>query len=338
MQYSLSTLFLVIFVYATSLAAFGPWGILVASIFCAAAVCLNWAKDKFMALLYFFMLIFFALCCGGLLMQPSIVHEPARREKCQYNMKQLGLAVLNYENSRKKFPPVYVRGKEGEKHFSWLVNILPYMEYGVTYDALNKKEPWDSTNNAAKLTSHIEEFECPSVERDNNDYSCNYLAIIGPGTIWKEDGAKTVADLPHGTSNTIIAVETVNPEKHWAEPFALTVDEVLENMKTKKGVRISTNLPDYVNAVFADGAVRRLPSEMPLSLWRKVLNGEIADIDRIADQIDPYAEDMINVSTQPILIHGLPALIVWLLSVIWLFRRAWKSREPDQKSTPVFDG
>ena len=32
-----------------------------------------------------------------------------------------------------------------------------------------------------------------------------------------------------------IAVEIADSGKHWAEPFALTVDEVLENMRTGKG-------------------------------------------------------------------------------------------------------
>jgi hypothetical protein len=50
---------------------------------------------------------------------------------------------------------------------------------------------------------------------------------------------------------------------------------------------------------------------------------------------------MIDVSTQPIRSQGLPALlavIVWLASVIWLFYRAWKSREIDRKSTPSLVG
>jgi hypothetical protein len=330
MQYRLSTLFLVIFVYAASLAAFGPWGILVASVFCAAAICLNWAEKKVMGIAFSLTLACFGLCCGGMSMLVPVAREDARSLNCQSWLKMIGLVVLNYEVAHKEFPPVYYRDKQGKKQFSWRVNILPYMEQGHLYDSLNKNEPWDCSSNAAILASHIQEFECPSVERDKNDYSCNYLAIIGPGTIWREDGAKTVADLPQGQSKAIIAVETVDSKKHWAEPYALTVDEVLENMKNKKGVRISTNHPDYVHAVFADCAVRRLPSKMPLSLWRKILNGEIADINNLENQIDPNAEDMIDVSTHSTRYEGLPALlavIVWLASVIWLFYRAWKSRE-----------
>jgi hypothetical protein len=329
----------VIFVYATSLAAFGPWGILVASILCAAAICFNRVENLVLGMLYSLMIICFGSCCllpdidGGVVV--------ARRAVCSYNMKQLGLAVLNYEDAKKEFPTVYVRDKDGKKQFSWLVNLLPRMEYNTIYDALNKNEPWDSSSNAAVLPPNISEFQCPSAKRGKNDHSSSYIAIIGRGTIWKVDGAKTVADLPQGRSNAIIAVETVDSKKHWAEPFALTVDEVLENMKTKKGVRISTNHPVYISAVFADGEVRLLPSKMPLSLWRKILNGEIADINNLENEIDPNAEDMIDVSTQPIRSQGLPALlavIVWLASVIWLFYRAWKSREIDRKSTPSLVG
>jgi hypothetical protein len=80
---------------------------------------------------------------------------------------------------------------------------------------------------------------------------------------------------------------------------------------------------------------------MPLSLWRKILNGEIANIDNIENEIDPNAEDMIDVFNESTRYQGLPtllAVIVWLASVIWLFYRAWKSREPVEKPSLISVG
>jgi prepilin-type N-terminal cleavage/methylation domain-containing protein len=75
------------------------------------------------------------------LLLPAIqaAREAARRASCQNNVKNLALAVLNYENARKGFPPaagtaVPTDGdafndiKEIERDFSWIVHILPQIE------------------------------------------------------------------------------------------------------------------------------------------------------------------------------------------------------------------
>jgi len=137
--------------------------------------------------------------------------------------------------------------------------------------------------------------------------------------------------LPEGGSHTVMAVEAVNSGVHWAEPLDLTVEEALTNMKTGKGLRISTAHPGRVNVLFADSSIQSFPSKMPISLWRKILAGEVKDVDKIEEYIDQSAPDMVDVSVNPlptkfvkqIILLG---VIVWLISVGLLFRRAIKSR------------
>ena len=127
-----------------------------------------------------------------------------------------------------------------------------------------------------------------------------------------------------------MAVEAVDSGVHWAEPRDLTVDEALEGLKTGKGLRISSAHPNCINILFADGSVRTLPSKMPISVWKKLLAGEIMDVDNIEVMIDPSAPDMVDVS-----VFSLPrpdkwtiilGVIIWLLSIVLLFHRAIKSR------------
>ena len=143
-----------------------------------------------------------------------------------------------------------------------------------------------------------------------------------------------LSDLPDGGSHTVMVIEVVNSGVHWAEPRDLTVEEAIEGLKTGKGLRISTAHPSVISVLFADGAVRQLPAKMPISLWKKLLAGEILDLDNIEDQIDPTALDMVNVSIGPIdrspgkwtVILIILGVFVWSLSVLLLFRRAIKSR------------
>jgi prepilin-type N-terminal cleavage/methylation domain-containing protein/prepilin-type processing-associated H-X9-DG protein len=86
---------------------------------------------------------------GLLLPAVQSAREAARRMSCQNNLKQIGLAVLNYESTFKQFPhgtrnddPANVRPNNVWTAGPWrkgsvLVKILPFMEQSALYDRLN---------------------------------------------------------------------------------------------------------------------------------------------------------------------------------------------------------
>ena len=72
------------------------------------------------------------------LLLPAVqaAREAARRMSCQNNLKQLGLAMHNYESTHKNLPPggQPAKGTSNNYGVSWLALILPYMEQGSVYD------------------------------------------------------------------------------------------------------------------------------------------------------------------------------------------------------------
>jgi prepilin-type N-terminal cleavage/methylation domain-containing protein len=90
------------------------------------------------------------------LLLPAIqaAREAARKAACTNNMKQLGIALLNYENQMKKFPPSatvatsLATAARPIYGFSWLVRILPQMEWGPLYDRLPAKNPYANPSGA----------------------------------------------------------------------------------------------------------------------------------------------------------------------------------------------
>jgi prepilin-type N-terminal cleavage/methylation domain-containing protein/prepilin-type processing-associated H-X9-DG protein len=141
------------------------------------------------------------------LLLPAIqaAREAARRTQCTNKMKQLGLAALNYESSKKALPPAYtpnntfttpktgvcpgtagpVPASNGLKHHSFHTFLLPYIEEAAVYDRMDLKLDWYSTTNpnakgAINLnvaSIDLEQFLCPSVEGRPNTYTTDYSVI-----------------------------------------------------------------------------------------------------------------------------------------------------------------
>ena len=109
------------------------------------------------------------------LLLPAVqsAREAARRMQCGNNLKQIGLALHNYENTHKALPPgafFFTSGK-GKNKGSILVHILPYIEQQAIFDAFDFSEA-DITGQCYPGTSTeirstvISTYICPS---DNHE-------------------------------------------------------------------------------------------------------------------------------------------------------------------------
>lgn len=113
---------------------------------------------------------------GLLLPAVQAAREAARRMSCQNNMKQIGLAVLNFESTYKFFPPARVDAAPGFPVVEMGVPapttgtiahgpgifLLPYMEQTQVYDLYDLKQTWSSAANANAIRTIIPAFICPS--------------------------------------------------------------------------------------------------------------------------------------------------------------------------------
>ena len=82
------------------------------------------------------------VCCFGMLI-PAMesVREAARRITCQGKMRQLGVALLNYQSANGQFPEASTM--VGENPYSWRVGLLPFIEQQKIHARYDFAEPWD---------------------------------------------------------------------------------------------------------------------------------------------------------------------------------------------------
>jgi len=103
------------------------------------------------------------------LLLPAVqsAREAARRAQCINNMKQLALAVMNYESANNCFPPVELDcycETPGVVHNgpSWLVAVCPQMEQSQIYNSYNFSIVWRSYPNITVVNAQIASLICPS--------------------------------------------------------------------------------------------------------------------------------------------------------------------------------
>src|SRR3989304_6136809 len=75
------------------------------------------------------------------LLLPAVqaAREAARRLQCSNNLKQVGLALLNYESSNRVFPFGGLGTQGGGFGHSWWVRILPFIEQNAVYEKFDQK-------------------------------------------------------------------------------------------------------------------------------------------------------------------------------------------------------
>lgn len=115
------------------------------------------------------------------LLLPAVqqAREAARRTQCKNNLKQMGLALHNYHDSHKTFPPGVVSLLANPSWvmppgactaapidlgpgWSFFTRMLPYLEECNFYNTIDFDQPLDAMVNAAPRTTPVRVFRCPS--------------------------------------------------------------------------------------------------------------------------------------------------------------------------------
>ncbi len=108
---------------------------------------------------------------GLLLPAVQAAREAARRMQCGNNLKQLGLALHNYESTYKRFPIGFrdtapTNGMLYDGGWSWAAGVLPFIEQTSLYNTLDLRlHPYGTGATAANIAAigtPISSFKCPS--------------------------------------------------------------------------------------------------------------------------------------------------------------------------------
>ncbi|AGA29081.1 DUF1559 domain-containing protein [Singulisphaera acidiphila] len=227
-----------------------------------------------------------AVLIGLLLPAVQAAREAVRRMQCTNNLKQLGLAITNYESSLGGLPPssVVVRLANGALWTAtWgpHARILPYLEQGARYNAINLNSAYGDSANITATGQVIGLFLCPSEVRQEPlqhatfglTGGVNYGFSMGDWYVWLgPDGgpatrsafgvnlSRTWAAFRDGMSQTMLMSEVKNYTPYVRDCGRLSIINDPENVPPPNADPL-TVAPEYLagGCSFFDNAHSQWP-------------------------------------------------------------------------------
>jgi hypothetical protein len=168
-----------------------------------------------------------AVLIGLLLPAVQKVREAAGRAQGQNNLKQIALAMHNYNDAYQgKLPAHAIYSKDGKTPLlSWRVAILPFIEQDNLYRQFKLDEPWDSEHNKKLIPLMPKVYVAQSAPPTREPGMTYYQVFVGGGAPWERSSKqpsipRTFVD---GTSNTIMVAEA-GEAVIWTKPDDLFYD------------------------------------------------------------------------------------------------------------------
>ena len=176
---------------------------------------------------------------GLLLPAVQAAREAARRTQCRNNLKEIGLALHNYLERMKRFPPAYAsaydsNGNDTGMGWGWGSYLLDDLEQSGLKEQINFSVQLSDPSNKTPAITCLSAFTCPSdvyiqqftisVDPNGNPLPTpvtvargNYVAVNGNLGVtgnqaindgaFLEDTSFRVADITDGLSNTFFISE-----------------------------------------------------------------------------------------------------------------------------------
>ena len=109
------------------------------------------------------------------LLLPAVqrAREAARRTECSNNLKQIGIAIHNFHDTKRKLPSSGRPTQASTVRFGLFTQLLPYLEQNVLWDQYDATVNWSHANHLPVTKKRIPSYNCPTSPSNNNQLDHN---------------------------------------------------------------------------------------------------------------------------------------------------------------------
>ncbi|MEX2174475.1 MAG: DUF1559 domain-containing protein [Pirellulaceae bacterium] len=205
--------------------------------------------------------------------------EAARRSMCSNNLKQIGIALHNYQAEYNSLPPAYTVDAEGKPLHSWRTLILPYCEQTPLYKKIDLSKPWDDPANRAAHDTRVSVYQCPSAKLPETHTT--YLAVVSPGSCLQPAQPRPLAEITDDHGETLLVMDVAAEHSvHWMSPADASESIVLSFATAKR--------PSHsggAQALLVNGTVRFLGQSIGLATLRAMIS-IAGDDDKVEEEVN----------------------------------------------------
>ncbi len=181
------------------------------------------------------------------------------------NMKQIGIAVHNYDDEHKALPITEAFDSRGNQMHSWATMLLPHLEETELFESIDRDLPWKHPKNREAFSEVVSVYTHPADEYDFEDASGYALMhYAGNSRVLGPEGPKNLEAVTDGTSHTILAGEVNEGFMPWGNP--LNLRDPVCGIGRPGG--FSGNSPQNTQMLFLDGSVRSLSPDIDPKVLR----------------------------------------------------------------------
>lgn len=201
------------------------------------------------------------------LLLPAVrsAREPARRNQCINQLKQIALALHNYADANGSLPPAYTVDEEGNRLHSWRTLLLPYVEQQALYDTIDLTKPWDDPANDKARETIVDAFLCPSCP--GVETLTTYQTVVGEEFIFTGEEARTFSEVTDQTAQTVAVIDVDHGRAvHWMSPED-TDEETFLAFDSESLMQH----PGILQVAFLDGHVKSIKLDENIALSQALL-------------------------------------------------------------------
>jgi hypothetical protein len=251
---------------------------------------------------------------------------------CFSSLRQISIALHDYEKDHGHFPPAFLSDKVGKPIHSWRVLLTPQLNGNeASLKRYNFDEPWNGPTNKELWGWGPLAYSCPC---DMSRWPLtSYIAIVGAQTAWPGDKGVSLNEIESRgrPEDTVLIIENNGSNVSWNEPRDFAVDDfdnaaVSTNESVVRSAHSQDNgyfyheTPLGPRAIFADGSLHGIRAS-------SLTKGRVKELFAIGGCKDADKEPFEGSGDRPPLnwrhVIGLP---VWLVSTGLLFFLAWRGR------------